>query len=430
MFGAFGVVVLGLVAVASIVPALALPVVAVGVVVLVSLLVGLERTAVGLVLLGVLLAPMNAVRPVAGAEVVTASDVMFALGFGLLAPFLLTRRFWLPGTFVAGQLIVVSVGLLVSLASDDPALSLNFMSRLVAGSLILPTLFLWWRPGPRTLVALVWAYVLGTGVSVGVGTLQGPDLSGRLVGLTSHPNFFGLTCLLAAAFTPFLWVRTPAGRRWCVVLVAAVSLSGVWTSGSRAALLVVGLLVVLHPVLTRSWRAAVVVGLSGVTGLVLFGSVSTVDDDSALGRLLGGGGSGAADLERQVAFRQGVAAFKDSPVFGGGFVDALAAHNIYLQITVAIGLVGVVGYLLVLFTTFRATLSSAAEDRLLAMPALGYALIGVLTNILWDRMLWTALALCLLAVPVGGFGRREAPRPREQDAVGAGTGGSTVGSAP
>lgn len=358
---------------------------------------GVERTATGLVVLAMMLAPLNAIRPIGGAGVVTASDVFFAAGFGLLAPVIVVRRLRVPTTFLLGHGIILTVGLLVSVASTDPALSLNFMARLVAAALGLPILFVLWGPSRRVVVALAWAYVVGVVVSLVGGLAQGPDLSGRYDGLTSHVNFFGLSALLGATLIPFIASMTVPSWRWIPYAAGTLCLAGIWVSGSRAALVVVALMAVMYPVLNRSLKAAGFLALGAIVVLAQSGRLLQEEGGSALARLLGGGAAEASDLERERAIAEGVRSFYDHPVFGGGFEQALAAHNIYLQMTVAVGLVGVIGYVLILGSAVAPLVTQGRPYGLLAYPALAYVFVGLLSNILWDRILWSVLSLAFLA---------------------------------
>jgi hypothetical protein len=95
--------------------------------------------------------------------------------------------------FALGGIIMFITGVIASLASPDPALSLNHMFRFVFAGLGLPIAFLWWRPKRNVVVALCLAFVLGCVVSTLDAVVSGPEAAtGRYVGLTTHFNFFGL----------------------------------------------------------------------------------------------------------------------------------------------------------------------------------------------------------------------------------------------
>ena len=125
---------------------------------------------------------------------------------------------------------------------------------------------------------------------------------------------------------------------------------------------------------------------AGVVAMSQMGSLLQERDDNALGRLLGGGQAVASDLEREQAITAGLRSFRENPAFGGGFEQALNAHNIYLQIAVAVGLDGLVGYLLVIGSVVAPLVIQRTPYVLLAYPALAYEFRGLLSNILWSRL--------------------------------------------
>ncbi len=369
------------------------------VLILAVLSAGLEGTATGMILLAMFFAPLNDVRPSDAVSFVTAADLLFVLGLGLLAPVAAFRKFNPPVFFVVGSVILVSIGVLASLVSEDPGLSLNHMTRLVVSALVLPIAFMFWRPRQAVVLKLAAAYLAGQVVSVGYALIEGSDpVTGRYTGLTTHFNFFGLSALLAATLVPYIAasVQRPMFR-WAVWAAGLVCVYGIWISGSRAALLVVVLMSVAYPVFGRSVKAAGLLYLAGTVILVLAGRLIDDEGNNALSRLLGGGQSDYADIEREAAFKVATKAFWQHPVLGNGFVDALEAHNIYLQIAVAVGVVGAVGYVFLLWATVSPIINLPQPFNLLGYPALAYATVGLITNSLWDRFIWAVLALSLIA---------------------------------
>ena len=125
--------------------------------------------------------------------------------------------------------------------------------------------------------------------------------------------------------------------------------------------------------------------------LVGFGSGSVIE------RLQGDETTSYSDNERTVALQTGWDKFFAHPILGNGFdATALDAHNIYLEVGIGIGLVGLICYLLVLGTGVLPVLRSGPLRRL-GYIALGYAAIGMLTNSLWDRFVWMGISLSMLA---------------------------------
>jgi hypothetical protein len=361
--------------------------------------VGIERTGLVLLLSALVLAPMNNVKPAAAISFVTASDVFLFLGVVTLSPVLVSRGLGRQAPFLIGVGGLVATGLVTSAASPDAAASLNGLTRLVVGALTMPIVFMLWRPGPRVLLAFAWAYVAGVCLSVVHGRVTGlMSLDGRYVGLTEHPNILGLTGLLGLTLVPFLLAATPSRLRWCALAAGLVCAYGIWMSGSRAALVGAVAVVLLYLLLSRSIEHALLVfGLSiAPFYLVMQAFTAGPADSSPLGRLRGGGSATYSDLDRENLAHVALDRFFSHPLIGSGFAGAAEAHNIYLQVAAAGGVVALVFYLVILVASMRHPLLLGGHHRLLALPVMGYALMGPLTPLLWDRYIWCVLALPFL----------------------------------
>lgn len=375
-------------------------IVAIGFAVLLAAIVtcGLVQTATGILVMAMFFAPCNSIRPISAASFVTMSDLLFVLGFGLLLPTLLFRRINLPLVFLLGSIILIVTGLLASLGSINPGTSLNHMTRLVVAALGLPVAFLLWRPNNKVVVWLASAYVLGQCLSVANAVVSGAAPgTGRYQGLSTHVNFFGLSALLAACLVPYVAAFFAPSWRWVAWAAGGVCLYGIWISGSRAALLVIVLVALLFPLVERSIPAAGVLAAVMGVGVLLSGKLLNDSGSNALGRLQGDTTTTFSDNERTRVLTESIKAFKAHPLLGTGFENPLAAHNIYLEIGVAVGVLGVVGYLFVLGSTIYPLFTVPHPYHRLAYPALGYAAIGMITNTLWDRFIWSTLALALIA---------------------------------
>ncbi len=410
------VLALALVAGAVVTPLLAVLGVGLGVGLVMLTVLGIERTGTAIVLLAMFFAPMNDVRPVPGLTFVTMSDLLFALGFPLLVPTMLRRTVRVPPLFLLGAGLIVVMGLIASVLSPTAALSLNHMSRLLVAGLGLPLAFVVWQPERPVIRQLAWAYLLGATVSTLAAVVQGPFAgTGRYLGLTTHPNFFGLTCLLAIALAPFLLRRdkTP----WALGLAVLICGYGIWISGSRAALLVVILLGVAYPVLESSAKALYAMLAAGTAVLALRNVLLGNNADNALGRLLGSGTADASDVAREEALKLALDRFTAHPLAGNGFAEAMEAHNIYLQIAVAVGVIGTLGYLMIFASMLLPLVTGSGTLRRLAYPALAYALVGLITNSLWDRFIWSVLALSLLGASLAhrspAHGEPRSPSPAD-----------------
>jgi hypothetical protein len=104
-----------------------------------------------------------------------------------------------------------------------------------------------------------------------------------------------------------------------------------------------------------------------------------------------------SDVARQQLFEQAVDRFWSSPIIGTGLADVIEAHVIYVQILAGLGVIGLAFYLLVLWSTVQPLTVLTPPYSLLALPALSYVTLGFVTSVMWDRYIWTLMALALLA---------------------------------
>lgn len=366
---------------------------AVGLAAILTVIVSLDLRRAGTLFLTIalFLAPLNDIR--LGSSYVTASDLALALGIAVLAPTVLGRRLEAPVLFVLGLFILGTMGLIASIASPIPVVSFNQVARLLLGAFVLPIFFMIWRPSSQLVARFAAAYILGCVLSVGYGLLQGPVAGDqRYIGFTYHPNYLGMSCLLGASVTPFVVAKVAPQYRWIFWGSSLVCAYGVWISGSRAALVVLIMLVLVYIFVERSIRAggAVALGLAGV--LIFSGRLLQDDGNSALGRLLGNGTASGSDIQRKQILTEAWQQFKEHPLLGNGFDGGIGSHNIYLQVAVAVGVFGLLGYLLIMWTALRPLFWPGVNHRL-SYPVLAYIAIGPLTNTLWDRLIWTVLAL-------------------------------------
>lgn len=360
---------------------------------------GFEGAAITLFVVGIALSPLDRLRPVAALSFASLSDLILYAALGLLVPVLIGRPFPREVLYYAGAGGLLVVGIISSAISTDPVGSLAFLLRLLIGALLLPFMFSMWKPRREIVVAFAVSYVAGNLLNLFFAYTVGVVDFGRRLGYSTHPNVMGLAAMLGFALTPFLWATIPKAYRWMVLVGAAGCGLGVWVSGSRAALLVLAAVVALYVVFSRS--VGVAVALFGASIPVLYyvaQSYLNGDDASnnALGRLFGGGSAGGSDLEREALAQKAWDVFMHHPVLGQGLAEVMEAHNIYLQIGAAVGVVGGAFYLLMLGSVLLRAARLPQPYVLLVLPGMGYAMIGAMTTILWDRYVWCVLALAFL----------------------------------
>lgn len=376
----------------------ALPQIAVGFAVFLGIVItlGFERAGTLMMILALFFAPMNSLGASGGTSSVTASDLLFVAATGLLLPTLLGKKFRAPSIYLAAAAALLTLGFLASILSTTPLASLLYMAKLIVAGIMLPVVFMWWRPNLRLLHIMASAYVAGNIISVFYSMVD-PVQVYRAFGLTTHVNNFGLASLLSIALLPFIWSQLPKTLRPGVWIAGLICGWGVWTSGSRAALLMIGLIALLFPLLERSGKIAWLGAFAGASGLLFLSRIEGADQESALGRLLGGSASVNSDRERTDALKLGWSQFNERPLTGRGFVDVIDFHNIYLAVAVAVGVFGLVAMLALLWSAVHPLFFGSRPYGLLAYAALAYAGFGALSTNLWDRFVWIVLALVLAA---------------------------------
>jgi hypothetical protein len=343
-------------------------------------------------------APLNRISPPGLPSFLTVTDVLFVGGLLLLVPRLLAGRPQVSGTYKAGAVLLFITGMLTGLLTAEGPLSLFYFMRLVVAAIVLPVAMSMWQPERRWLRALAWAYVGGQIVSEGWSLAHtGAGGEGRAIGLTEHPNYFGLAGQTALALLIFLYYETPRSRRWLVVGAALICAHSVYISGSRASLVCTVLILVLWPLIERSAVGWFML-LTGSLFVLTFASVllSNAKPGSALYRLKGGGSAQGSDEERAAHIHNGITRFWDHPLTGSGFSNVFNIHNVYLQMAVAGGVVALLAFIIVVVSLMKPVL--AQPSNRLAYVGISYAAIAMLGPVMWDRLVWAPLAL-IFAVP-------------------------------
>ncbi len=175
-----------------------------------------------------------------------------------------------------------------------------------------------------------------------------PIANSRSSGLTIHPNYLAFESALAAPVT-LLWIGR--GGRWTVggLLASGALLGGVYSSGSRAAavgaVLAVAVTVIFVPRLRRlSGLMLPFAGIAVVTLLAFTNAGTQImhqvrldpGDPSTLG----------SNATRSAAAHTALVQFRDRPVEGVGFQVIEDAHNIYLQLLAAGGVIALGSFII------------------------------------------------------------------------------------
>lgn len=385
--------------------------------------VGRERTATFTMGLAFATAPMYKGllgRPDAS---VTPTDLLIAVAVVLLLPSLIHRLVRVPPLYLAGVVIILVTGTLSTVFSPEPFASAFQFGQWMVVLVGLVGLVAVWAPSWTVVSGLLWCFVAGQAASFAKVLVEDPP-GGRHDGLAHHTNAFGEAGLMAFAALMYLWTRSSDLRyRLLVVAAGLMSVQSVVMSGSRAATVVIAGLVLMIPFVERSAWRGFLLGVTGALFLFVYPYVvDTADEGSALSRLAGTVDAAGADIARSEAQERGIEAFLQSPVAGTGFAEALYIHNIPLAVLSSIGVIGMVGYLFVLFTLARPIIGNHPQRRL---AYIAWAFIAITPTVpgLEDRTLWLPLSLVILLAlrePLALNRARSRPAlPRGSDRPGA-----------
>jgi O-antigen ligase len=295
-------------------------------------------------------------------------------------------------------LLVVAGGLIGSFSAGDQALSLAELGRFAASSMVVVLLFWLWAPRRRSLELVSWVLVFGATVNA-VLSLFLEKMGGRAMGLSTHPNHLALACCLAIGITLGLILSAPSRTQRFVLTVCLAALgAAVIVSGSRAGLAGVVVTIGTFLIVTRRWKLIAVGALAvGLVAMAVYFNLFAVGDSNAVNRIRGDRSSYEADQARLQMAHDTVDAIRLNPFTGSGFESAKSAHSIYLQLWASAGFLGILfagGLILLAFKTLK---EAVKRGDLLAMGLAssyaGYLVVGVVSNILWDRYVWVHLAV-------------------------------------
>ena len=132
------------------------------------------------------------------------------------------------------------------------------------------------------------------------------------------------------------------------------------------------------------------------------------DKGSVFSRLAGDSSAQMSNTARSVGLQDGVARFFDHPLRGTGLIDLFFIHNNFVEVAVGIGVFGFVGYLLVLYA-FVKPLFGQSEFRRLGYVICGYIGFGATTPGLYDRCVWSVVALGAVAMALPSGAQRADP---------------------
>lgn len=360
---------------------------------------GAAGLALALVVAAAATAPLNGLRV---ADVLTMSDAFLLVAFGIvlsirvMRPISVSWRYY--RAFIIAAVVTFYGGLIGTLAVDYAWQGVGDLVRYGISTVGVLVMFALWAPTVAQVRAVAWAFLIGTGANALLGTLFIRDGAGRAIGLAAHSNHFAVASLLACG-TGIGLVLTSRGRsRTTAVGLMALVLGGLVGSGSRAGLGGAVVFAIVLAVLLRQWRMFLWAGFASVmfAVLVVVGIVE-LTSTSAVGRLLGRDATVVlSNAERSIAQEAALRSVSSHPITGVGFSAAKEAHNVYLQIWAAAGVLGLLGAA-GLFIAVGRMVRVRSQGGIMATACLssyiGYLASAVFSTVLWDRYLWLHVAI-------------------------------------
>jgi O-antigen ligase len=385
----------------------------------------LSRAGYLFVLIAVPLVTCNALRI---GENLTYGDVPLALAALLLLAAWLRHghpRGAVPLGVVVGALLLLGTGLVSSIAAATVD-SLTTMLRFAVTLAAMPLIIMFAASTPHRLQRLIDMWLVAAGANAAVGALDllgitdvGTSLTNidfvtftdRATGLTSHPNHLGL---VAAMALPVAVARLGWGGLRGLAAIALVPLLfvGVVESGSRGAFLAAAggiVIFLLLGVTCRNPRVTLLLLAAPVATFVILVSILGTNEltgSIVVERLGGGGGAALSDNFRRQTLQDSIEQASDHLIVGEGFTVVRTAHNIYLQLLQAGGILALTG-----FVAYAGAIVRRA--RWLALPrnspwlwqasiaaANGasvcvWLLFGMVGNAIYDRYLYLPVGLTL-----------------------------------
>jgi O-antigen ligase len=321
-------------------------------------------------------------------------------------------RRW-PGRGLILGLVVIAVGGLVGglFRPDGPVYSVALsyqgaplgpvpafvadVLRFVTGTVLVVLVVRAWRPRRAEVELAALAYAVGAAVSALDGAL-GPSTYGRTDGLNTHPVPFGLACALGVVISVGLVLGCPGWMRSLAIATGLAGAAGVLASGTRGALLVVvlGIVLVLAGARTARTLAVPAAMFVLVTALGLV-APSLVGESNTVARLDGGASAETSDVARATVREETIALVRIRGITGAGFEFLAGPHNLVLGVVASAGVLGLAGLVVVIVTLVRVLSRSRGDPVAAALSAavLAMYLPFWIVNPGWERWLWVPVAL-------------------------------------
>jgi O-antigen ligase len=259
-----------------------------------------------------------------------------------------------------------------------------------------------------TISATVGVFDAVTGAGLGVSITGLGQETGRVSGLTIHPNALALTCDMAL---PVALLRTAQWRglgRVVAIGASGMMLLAVLASGSRVGLAGAFLAVWLTGMLIAKLRLRILAfGLAAVVTLGVLAAFAPSGSGlfSGVDRLEGAGSAAGADTQRFDQLHESIQLAWGHPFTGIVFQVISDAHNLWVQVWEAAGLFGFTALLIFVVGTVLLGLRLRKDPGLprgspefvgaLTVSFLSWVIVGLLQNAIADRYIYMPVGLLL-----------------------------------
>jgi hypothetical protein len=246
----------------------------------------------------------------------------------------------------------------------------------------------------------------------------------RQSGLADHPNMLGMVCVISLPMVIYFVSR----KRWTWISgMAFIALSaGLFVSGSRGAQAISVATVLASVLCLQAKRTAIrtlaaSVSIMNVAGVLLLFTI-LAEDRRWFFRFTGGGDLDEAQRSNESRvglLEQAWMDFQRYPLFGTGIRHVSEAHNIYLQLFAAGGVVlaaGILTYVIcILRDCWRLWSRGIIFARFLMVSIGAWLILGVAQNQIVDRELYFTVGCVAALVAATNLSRPLTPTISESD---------------
>jgi O-antigen ligase len=207
-----------------------------------------------------------------------------------------------------------------------------------------------------TVGAAIGVFDSATGAGIGVSITGLGEETGRVSGLTIHPNALALTCDMALPIALLRAAQLSGLRRAAAITASGILLLGIIASGSRVGVVAAVLAIGLTGMLIARLRTRILA--AGLAAIVVFFLVAAFAPSgsslfSGFDRLEGAGSASGATTQRVDQLHESIHLAWGHPISGIGLQVISDAHNLWVQVWESAGLFGILALLIYVTGVFH-----------------------------------------------------------------------------